>query len=274
MVTKYAVVQYLPRPLSDEKINVGVVAWREGQIAARFVQNWRRVRAFGREDVEFLRDFASRIISAAGETGALPGFDPDAINETRLEKIIGSWTRSIQFSEPKSSLKSPSEVLDEISSIFLLDLPKRIKHTRSRREAAALAVQKVFEVLKERNIDSEMLKRHNKISGHLADHIFDVVVGNGTPFFAAQGLSFEGTDSANLQRDVDATAWAVDDVRRENRQLPLAVLALPPRNESKAFDRAEKIFKGLDADLVLEAQMGAWATRNANAIPKRFFLRN
>ncbi len=160
--------------------------------------------------------------------------------------------------------------MEEVVPIFLLDQPQRTRRVRDRRVAAALAVQKVFEALSERNISSEeWAKRHHKIPGKLADHAFDVVVGNGKALFAAQGLSFEVDDSAGLRKDVDATAWAIDDVKKRNRSLPLAVLALPPRKESEIFVSAERIFKGLGAAVVPEDQMGQWARKEAKRIPLR-----
>src|SRR5262245_19715811 len=111
MTTYYTVVQYLPKPLSGERMNVGVIAWADGQIATKFIDDWRRVRSFGGEDIDFVRDFVRRVEEASEDIPSLPGFVHDrAIDEGRLRKFIGDWVNSIQFSEPKASLKPPLEV--------------------------------------------------------------------------------------------------------------------------------------------------------------------
>jgi DUF3037 family protein len=110
VITHYTVVRYLPKPLSGEQINIGVIAWDDEQhVAARFLYDWRRVESFVaeedvEEDVGFLRDFARRV---------------GRLDSGCLQRMIKSWTKSIQFSEPKASLKAPDDVLQEIAPIFL-----------------------------------------------------------------------------------------------------------------------------------------------------------
>jgi hypothetical protein len=65
MITKYSVVRYEPRPLSGEAINIGVIAWTDGKIVTRFVEDWRRVRTFGRENIDFLREFVQKLENSA-----------------------------------------------------------------------------------------------------------------------------------------------------------------------------------------------------------------
>ena len=56
----YSIVQYVPDPVIDERINVGVIVFGEGRVMSRFVDNWRRVRNFGSEGIAFLRKFADQ----------------------------------------------------------------------------------------------------------------------------------------------------------------------------------------------------------------------
>jgi len=69
-----------------------------------------------------------------------------------------------------------------------------------------------------------------------------VGAGNGRPFFAARALSFEASEESKvLTREIEATAWAVSDVRREDEALPLAVVVLPPKKVNReSFDAAGK----------------------------------
>ena len=79
-------------------------------------------------------------------------------------------------------------------------------------------------------------------------------MGNGVTYFAAQALSFELPDVALLKQNLDATAWSVGDVKEQNPDLPIGVVALHPLPGTEtypraieAYERARIIFEGLDA---------------------------
>ena len=276
MISRYTVVHYLPHPLSGERINVGVIAWGSGLLAARFINNWRRVRAFGHEDVEFLQDFIRNVERSVSNLRELPGLDAPVIDENRLKQIIGNWTHSIQFSEPRSSIdKTPELLIEEIAPIYLTEPLQATSRAQRRRAAAAIAAQKVFEVVEAQRgaFANELVKKSYPLQGKLDEHTFDVVVTNGRPYLAVQGLSFEVASSPGMRREIDATAWAIDDVKRENKKFPLAVLMLPPDDagggDSDIFLRAKKVFKGLHADVVeSDRQIGSWVKRRVRALPQ------
>ena len=98
-----------------------------------------------------------------------------------------------------------------------------------------------------------------------------MVLANGRPLAAVDALSFEVRSEASLQREVDATAWALDDIRLVDEALPLAVFALPPTNPQaeRVFHSATKMFKALGAKVIdSDADMVRWATRQAAHLPK------
>ena len=268
MISKYSVVHYLPNPLSGEKINIGVIAWTEGRVAARFIQDWRRVRSFGREDIGFLQEFIKKMEGATTNNPKLPTLDENIINPAQLESMIGSWAHSIEFSEPRSSLKPIDEVLREVAPIYLREAPQRAPRLRDHRHAAGLIFQNVFDVLRERRVQGaeNLIKKHHSISGKFDNHPFDVVVAKVHPFLAAQGLSFESSPQT-LEKEVDSTAWAIDDVRKIHRKLPVAVFLLPPKHRSTTFERAQRIFTGLNASVFLsEQQVSRWAMQNTKEL--------
>lgn len=269
MVTKYSVVRYLPNPLSGEMINIGVVAWGEDKkIAFRFAKDWRRAKAFGREDITFLRDFAEQIEASAHVELPLT-FASKPVDAKQLEQFAEDWSNSIQFSELRTSLLSPEEVIREVSSIYLPMLPHHPQKGRTRHTAALLALERVSRVLiDERGPEAGgLIKREHGIRGRFDEHLFDVVVANGRPFLAAQGLSFEKSFTRTVQKDVDATAWAIDDVKRAHRHLPVAILALTPGKQCQPAERARKIFRALDADMISEKQMDHWVKQRIRTLP-------
>ncbi len=274
MISRYTVVQYFPNPLSGERINIGIIAWNEDRIACRFVGDWRRVRGFGREDIGFLRHFVERVEEAAHDP-VLPSMLGDNFNQAKLEKIIGSWINSIQFSEPRVSLKSSDELIAEIVPVFLRERPRRPKPPRDRRAAVTVAAHSLLSVLREHipwGHADNLLKRNHLIEGKFDQHEFDVVVTNGRPFLAAQALSFELRDRNRLETDIDAIAWSIDDVRKRNPRLPLAVVVLPPKSRGEGqvvFERAKNIFEGLHADVETETEIDRWAKRVVKRIPRQ-----
>jgi hypothetical protein len=251
-------------------INIGVVAWGEGKIAAQFAKDWRRAKAFGREDISFLRDFVEKVEASAQGHQQLLALDSSTVDAKQLEQIVTDWGNSIQFSELRTSLRPPEEVIRDVSSIYLPELPHHSQKGRTRHEAAMLALQSVSQVLLyERGPEAgDLIKKQYGIQGKIDEHQFDVVVANGRPFFAAQGLSFEKSFTRTTQKDVDATAWAIDDVKKAHRQLPVAVLALAPKRYAPV-ERARKIFEALEADMISESQMDRWVKQTIKTLPRK-----
>lgn len=98
-----------------------------------------------------------------------------------------------------------------------------------------MEVRSIFSVLRQQHQGArihQLIKRNHPIEGKLDLHEFDVAVANGMPFLAAQGLSFEIGDRHALQREIDSTAWPIDDVKKLRKELPLAVVVLPPRKKA------------------------------------------
>jgi len=264
----YTVVQYLPNPLSGERLNVGLIAWGGGRIAARFIEDWRRVHNFGGEDIEFIRDFARRVEEATDDQSTLAGLgDARRFDEEHLRKIVGTWMHSIQLSEPRTSLKTPTELLDELVPVFLRSVHRRAgKKLRDRRSAAAMVAHSLWACVTQvtGKAPQDLFKRNHAIKGKLDQHAFDAVIANGRPLFAAHGLSFEIAETRILGLEVDATAFAITDVRAAHPKFPLAVLTLPPIRKSTLFDKAQKVFGGLDAEVVeSQEKMDKWATKTA-----------
>ena len=59
MASRYSVIQYVPNPIADERINIGVLAFNEQVVKVHFLSRWDRVRDFGQvKDIDFLQNFA------------------------------------------------------------------------------------------------------------------------------------------------------------------------------------------------------------------------
>lgn len=266
MPSYYSIVRYVPDPVTDERLNIGIIVYGEGKILSRFLGNWGKARIFGGEDIRFLREFAEEIEQRQLNLYTTEGH----WDERTLQNISSHWKNSIQLSEPKASLKSPHELLLEISSRYVREETHRRRQYKDKREAVRLGLKALSVSFLSRHhqpLPSAFIKRHHLVEGKRDEHAFDLVVGNGHPFFAAEALSFQGEYSQEMRKEVDAALWVIEDVRKADKKLPLAVLALPPSGKMPLYNKARKIFKNeFGADFVTHAQLASWGKKMAKAI--------
>ena len=269
MISQYRVISYVPDPVIGERINVGVLVYGDGVTRCRFVQNWQRVKQFGYGDVAFLQDFAKEFEDRL----SLPNpkkdnHDPDAINDDKLGVITRSWMNSIQISDANASTKTVEQLFEDVSTRFIREPASRKRRARDRRAAVSMAIRAVKAAVKDQ-IGPDLLeyvKRNESLQGQFDKHVFDVSVSNGMPYFAAQGLSFELPDTTDLRRRIDATAWAIDDVKKVLPNVPLSVIVISPVTPSEFYTRAVQVFEKLQATVIREEEVDSWASRMARTI--------
>ncbi len=264
MASKYSIVQYVPNPIANERINIGVVAFNEEQVRVQFLTNWERVRHFGREDITFLKTFAQRMSEAADCGLIFPGDNPNAPYQERLNKIAQDWLNSIQWTEPRGSLEDVDSLLEDIASNFLVDLNSQKPHRRDRQDAARLTTSKFRNVFQQhvKKDYKELLKTSYSVQGSREKHKFDAVVANGRPYLAAQGISLEVKISELLQNSL---SWMITDVKECQPDFPIAIVALQPKKDidnyqelQQTYQQATSIFSELGAKVLAEDEVESW----------------
>lgn len=268
MASKYSIIQYVPNPIADERINIGVLAFDDHRTLVYFLRNWDRVRRFGMEDIGFLKDFAART-SEVAESGLLfPGDENNEIpKHERLLRVSQSWMNSIQFTEPRASLKDLDRVLEDAIKKFLIEPSFDKPRVRDRQAAARLTVsevrQAVTELLGKQHRD--LVKTRCPIPGTRKGRELDVAVANGHPYLAAQGISFEVASPENV---LDALAWTISDIKDNNPDFPLAIVVLPPtpqviqqdKSIEKTYRETIKTYEDLGAEVRSENDIGFWTS--------------
>lgn len=277
MAAKYSVVQYIPDPIADERINVGVLVFDQQVVRARFLSNWERVRQFANQDIRFLQEFGRSVSEAASQPTLLPFLASNyTLNQELITTMVGSWINSIQLTEPRGSLKNVDDLLPDVVTRFLSEPTRTRRGFRDRRAAAGIAARQIRAALTERVGEEaeDLLKKEYTLEGAMQGHTFDAVVANGAPYFAAHGVSFELPEARRLRTYVDALAWAITDVRAVDRTLPLAIVALPPKEDVEEHGRlvdlyhhTVKVYTGLGAEVLTERDIERWANRMASLIP-------
>jgi hypothetical protein len=121
-VSHYSVIRYVPDPVREEWVNIGVVVSAEDEhfSGCRFVRNWTRANYFGRENMLFLKEFAREFSEEVGRKADLFGQRP--FTPERLRSLAGNWANSIQFSEPRASVaRDPEALLEVLYDQYILE---------------------------------------------------------------------------------------------------------------------------------------------------------
>ena len=273
MASKYSVIQYVPDPIADERINIGVLAFDDQDVRVEFLHHWDRVRCFSKTDTSFLHDFAKQMKESA-ESGLL--FPSDKANNEippheRLESFALESMNSIQFTQPRASLRDVESLIENVTAKFLVDKPKVKSNGRDRQYAARVTTSKIRQAFNEYfSTNNKKWKDYFKhdLSGQKGKHEFDVVVANGTPHLAAHGISFEVQVNQLL---IDSVYWRVGDIKEQMPDFPIAVIALPPKQDSgdrqdrkrleNLYQRSTEILRGMNTKVLDESEVESWAKK-------------
>jgi hypothetical protein len=127
MASYYSIIQYVPNPIANERINVGVLTFDEEELKVKFLKNWKRVENFCMGDITFLRDFESQMQKAVSQGLLFPGDSLlDQPRQERLQRVSENWMNSIQFTEPNFSLKPVDKLLEDSIKKYLIEpVPSR-----------------------------------------------------------------------------------------------------------------------------------------------------
>jgi len=255
--TYYSVVQYVPDPVADERMNVGVLAYCGKSVRAQFVDSWRRASTFGKEKVDFLKEFAEEVQSkiAEPELGDLPG--RRRLDEERIREVAGSWENSIQVTDPRASLKPVDALIERLTERFLRQSERTALQSRGRPQVRKLAFQTLLGHLGEAG--AGYISRNAAIDGNLEAHQIDIGIGNGSPLVGAEGFSFEVQQTTRVKRDLDSTIYKLQDIRDRNPELRLGLVTLPPSDSNELYARAEALCNEIEIEFVEEGEIEDWA---------------
>ena len=123
----YSVIQYVPNPIADERINIGVIAFDDRTVLVHFLKNWNRVRNFGGEDIGFLLEFAKRMEESAKSGLLFPGDAENGIPRCvprcdRFQAYPVEDQDFINFTKPRSSSLNVEVLFQETIKILLVDI--------------------------------------------------------------------------------------------------------------------------------------------------------
>jgi hypothetical protein len=254
MASHYTVLQYVPNALTGERANVGIIAFDDTRVVCRTLHNWRRVSSFGGSDVHAVRELVEE-------------FTRRDLSPTDVTRALETWTSSLRLSAPRASVAPVDRLLEQMAEVMLVDVePKQRLNTK-------LTVMRNGRVALERAVDTKVqradltVESRLPVDGYRVSHDVDLAVQNGRVLLVAQAVSFARSTSQSIQRDVDATAWILEDLGSSATPPHLAVLVAPPTHGNKsAYDAGLKLFRELKAEVVPQNTIGSWADKAVAAL--------
>jgi hypothetical protein len=254
----YSIARYVPDPIKAECANFGVFVISGGRAKFHSVTDLSRLRALGGEDLHFLKDFVRDA--------------KDISDEDTVRRLASKWQNSIQFTEPRAALMDVESLLVYASRKFLTETVPAELGYRRKADLVKKARRIILGSLEDRlgSLASVFLKSRYSVPGATGSHTFDLAAANGRPYFLTQAISFEIADAREIEKQVDAAAWAVEDVRRAWADLPIGVVMLPPKSGGvgeEFFDGSRKVFIDLGARDLDEAGLPRWADEVAANVP-------
>jgi len=270
MASKYALVQFYPDPASDERLDIGVIAWDAEGAHVVFIESLERVPAIGLDEVYRLQEFAQSVQQRLSDR-TVPHLD-ERTGEL-AEHLIGVPAPGVRLTPTQSAPGDAPTLAASLAAQFHYGPAVKAGRVRGRQIAASHAYKSVLSALRKRapREAKRLVHARYTLEGKFGQHQFDVVLARDEPLAAVSALSFEIRSRRNLQRELDATAWALEDVHKLHKGLPLAVFILPPTNPAAEVlhQAAARVFKGVGARMIdAEPAMARWALRHANTQAK------
>ena len=256
----FSVVQYVPNPTTDERVNLGLIvlsADGRGSIA-KFDEAMRRARRIAPPDADlsFLAEVQRELEARLPASGHRRRAVANALDIQGLRRLQRDAGNVIQFTEPRASSAPVRELADHLLSLYLPPLTRR---TRARGDRAVRrTVQRAFEV----SGLVDRVKTNSAVTGRHGEYIFDFVFVNGGPTHVVEALSFDKRDPQEVRSELYATAYCFEDViasKRSNRPA-LVVGASEPTD---LLETARSIISDIAAEFVLEDHAFSWAERLA-----------
>jgi hypothetical protein len=266
MASHYSVVQFVPDPVADERINIGVLVFGQGRVGSTFVSDWRRAQTLAGHSVEplrrILRDLQRVTSEADGEAALTSPSEFHRLTVERVEQLAAQWSHAIQLTPPRASLAEPDALLSQMASLMLKQrVPRRRAQSKlTLVREARLHLERELAKRDALNESGREVEQRVMVPGKLVPHEVDLVVRNGKPLIAAQAISFSRVPSGQLQKEINATAWVLDDIGQAKEHPELAVIVTEPRKDTRMeFDEAMKLFGKLADRVIRPKEIGEWS---------------
>lgn len=251
MTNYYSVVQLVPDPVTDERINIAVIVFSgTDPIRIAFTNQWPRVKSFWGHDTSSLHSITAELLNSG------------LTFEKALEHSF-DLTSSIQITNPRNSEREADELLRWLVERMLVQ--RTPAHRSLTKSGVAAETRRSFKFAISQRIKAKKsplrVETGFEILGAKRPHVTDVSLHNGRAIVATRALSFLGTSHTLLAKDVELCYWAMEDIRSSNKAIELAVIVAPPDGGPMAgeYVEATKIYAQQQVPVIAVDDVYSWA---------------
>lgn len=265
MGSKYTVIQLVPDPVADERLNAGVIVFDDARILVKLTSNWQRLKQFSSLDLDFFKDFARDLLDRTS-----PNPSKQSLTLTELDYMIRKWQSVIQFTKPRGSLLGVEQLLTYTFQRFMTSETTSQKRVRSRQTLRRHAKTALNNAIHHLLGTQSHLKtpRLVTVEGELASYDFQVGIVNAKPRLVAEAFSFADGHPTSQAKEIQATAWAFNDIlKKTGKASPRLSVIVDNRDESLLdYKQAKHFFESLNVEIVPDDQIDEWADETVKAI--------
>lgn len=263
-------IQVVPDPVRDERINVGVVAWdaERGRGAVKFSRSRQRLHAIGVDDTAFVSEFQSWLSALIPRSRRRRSMQLKLVDDGRetwsletMQSAASEWGGMIRLSEPRAARGSDVAALaDSVYNRSVFVHRANVDPDSGRQAIRRSAASLVRSALNERFGEEPPLDTSVSydLQGRVSSHQFDVVMTNGTARGALITPNFQDKRTEQIRRDLDAAAWAIEDVRSGIGDIEFGILRASTMRPT-LLSRLDAIASALEVRALEREELGQWA---------------
>lgn len=282
----FTIVQYVPDPLADERINIGVIVL-DDDVHYDFLSKWSRAKSFGRIDhsysraIQFKEELEELCLGMMPATQlSIPEMMPTSKKAVDIVKeMVESWSHVIQFTRLRPS-KEPAEVLlARLSDRYLRQSPTKERVGKSKPQVTSAVTAAIRNVIRGSDHLSRKLEIEHKfpLPGLALPEIptdfsaNEKAEGMETTRASGFSVSFQIADRREIEAQFKDSILKINDIKlaRVSKEPVVAIAPpLPQTNDARVrlYDDLMSIAKraGISVIRLDEAEDWAYSTLHEN----------
>lgn len=245
-VTRYSIVQSVPDPIANERINVGViVVGSDATIHVRTLSSWKRVECLVQDDISYIREFMEglerlSIHAALPAQSSFTDWEPETDINRWLLPYIEEAGNLIQFTALQPSLEEPIELADRLARQYLKEQERSRRVVVDKNAVVHRATGAIRNALASRVGGSKargIVQTHVVTPGKLSKHLhLDIAVKNGHLYAGCQALSFQTLTYRELEQQASSAILSLNDLRQRDGDVVLNLVVAFPQQGVREFD--------------------------------------
>lgn len=210
MSARYTIVRIVPNSLAEEFVNVGLIAWDDGELCGRFLTSWTRAERFAGGPIEP----SVRPLVEAVRSGR--------VSPSEIEQIVAKWAGFVQLAPVRVAALGARQFVERFAAKFLFESTAfEATEQSSKMRLIQWAEAEVRAALgasvgTARALTTERFKR---LPGQVDGHVFDLVVRARQPVLAVATLAHEPKGRGLLEL-AEGLALRILDVRQCTERAP------------------------------------------------------